>query len=189
MEKALQQEFSGCNPHPQTRKRDFALNYQHATLREINDFHLSSKSFFSFCFVRNPWDRLVSFYSHISQRSGAWVDHQKPSPMFSFDRMIEDLYFKKFHPQYNHCPYTFIGSCSDWVEGLSFIGKFENLQTDFNAICEKINISPRQLPHTNRSSRQHYSKYYNTNTKDIVSELCAKDIERFNYSFKQPKNS
>ena len=74
---------------------------------------------------------------------------------------------------------------SDWhgKNTMDFIGKFENLQEDFNTLCDKIGIPERQLPHQNKSEHGYYSEYYNNETREIVEEKYAKDIDYFKYSF------
>ena len=76
------------------------------------------------------------------------------------------------------------------LEEFDFIGKTENMQTDFDkvivlanknnarAITEKISI-----PHYNKSSKKHYSDYYDDETKKIAEEFYGEDIVRFNYKF------
>ena len=44
---------------------------------------------------------------------------------------------------------------------------------------------PSQLPHVNSQAGQHYSTAYNNESRELVAQLCAKDIEAFGYSFEE----
>ena len=48
-----------------------------------------------------------------------------------------------------------------------------------------IGISPSTLPQYNRSSRDHYSKYYDDELRELVGTRFTREIERFNYAFEE----
>jgi len=138
---------------------------------------------FKFVFVRNPWDLQVSSWHHISRESPESI-----RGIHSFG----DFLRYKFDPER---PYDFMLDISrelqsDYIVDLhgrtivDFIGHYERLQTDFNTVCDRIGIARRNLPHARRAvDRDDYRRYYDTDTRALVAEHYAADIERLDYSF------
>jgi hypothetical protein len=57
---------------------------------------------------------------------------------------------------------------NDPFENVNFIMRFENLADDFRTVCAALDISPTILPWYNRSNREHYSKYYDDELRELV---------------------
>lgn len=164
---------------------------QHATAQQTKDFYCPNfESFFSFSFVRNPWDRAVSDYLWMSKldkfhgkclRSGSFLDYLLNKNNFSINSL------KKLKPElyrYDHIlpQFKFLYD-SEEKQMVNFIGRFENLQEDFNYVCNKLAIPQQQLPHKNKSDHRHYTEYYDDETRDIIAKKYAKDINYFEYEF------
>ena len=60
---------------------------------------------------------------------------------------------------------------------MDFIGRFENLQGDYDTLCDTIGKPRVQLPHLNKSKHDHYAKYYDDETRRVVALRHAKDME------------
>tara|TARA_Y100001934_G_C12220581_1_gene710551 strand:- start:482 stop:1087 length:606 start_codon:yes stop_codon:yes gene_type:complete len=112
--------------------------------------------------IRNPFDRTVSFWKWQKKFKG------------SFHNFILKQKIKK--PMYDFC--TINGE-----NAIDFFIRFENLQEDLNIVCDKIGIPRQELPHKNKSKHKHYTEYYDDETRQIVAEKYAKDIEYFGYEF------
>jgi len=146
--------------------------YKHSTCFDLQEDEY--KNYFKFAFVRNPWDRVLSWYFFYSQRPNVRV--RLSSKNETFNEFILNKSRSYRWGGENQSQYNFTKCCD-------FIGRFENLQQDFNIICDKIKIPRQELPHKNKSKHKSYTEYYNDETRQIVAEKFAKDIEHFNYKF------
>ena len=64
---------------------------------------------------------------------------------------------------------------------LSFIGRHESLQVDFQSICDQIGINAT-LPHYNASRVSNLDLHYNDELYELVSCRFAEDIKLLGYS-------
>jgi hypothetical protein len=119
--------------------------------------------YFTFGFIRNPWDRTVSRYFFWKQMN------QKKVPA-SFEEFVKSGQFAS---------YTLCGMlCIGKNPIVDFIGRFENLNNDFAEICSRIGIEIT-LPHINGSKHNHYASYYDSETWQIVQDHYKNDVEKF----------
>jgi hypothetical protein len=154
---------------------------------ETHDVNLYA-DYYKFTFVRNPWDRWVSEYKWSRPRPGhsprPWIKHQEPMTFVEYCKKqnLASMYRRR-ERVHLWTQVDVMEHCLGRVDELSFIGRFENLQEDFNTICDKIGISQIELPHKNKTKHKHYTEYYDDETRQIVAEKYAKDIEYFGYKF------
>lgn len=149
----------------------------HITAKELRE-RLPEKiynSFFKFALVRNPWDWQVSLYHYMLQIKTHY-QHDFIKSMENFDHYIEwrvndDKHLQKKFVTDNN------GNLI-----VDFVGKIENLETDFNYICKMVGIQS-SLPYKNKSRHRDYRSYYNKRTKQLIYEHFKEDIELFGYTF------
>ena len=65
---------------------------------------------------------------------------------------------------------------------MDFIGRFEQLQSDFDYICHQIGIPSCSLEHINASARLPTKVVYDSELKEMVYHYYKKDFEWFGYS-------
>ena len=146
---------------------------KHSTLSEYRDAlgHEQFRDLYKFTCVRNPWDRMVSYYFTPTQNSDTW-NRKKFCGIISKTVSAAD-YLRLDDGE------------EDPFANVDYIMRFENLADDFRAVCTAIGISPPTLPQHKRSNREHYSKYYDDDLREFVRTRFAAEIERFNYTFEE----
>jgi len=138
---------------------------------------------FTFTIVRNPWDKVVSHYHYRVMTNQTGLGEAT----IPFDEWVQ-LAYGDNDPRYYNNPRMFMPQ-TDWITDESgrilvdFVGKFENLQDDFNTICQHIGKSGVPLPHLKKSRRKSYKDYYSSESREIVANWFATDIETFKYTF------
>jgi len=167
------------------------IQKQHATALQIKEFYCSNfNDYFSFTFARNPWSKMASDYlwmtnldknSNGCKRKGTFLEYLNNENDFDLENLKKETFYR-----YDHIlPQTDFVLNNKGERMVDFIGKFENLQEDFNIVCDKIGIPQQQIPHNNKSNHKHYTEYYDDETREIVAEKYARDIEHFGYKFEE----
>jgi len=150
---------------------------------------IKCKNYFKFCFVRNPWDRLVSSFFYLKNKksttNNSFMLQEFVSRFSSFDEFVlnwlnpENIYKDKtFFPQHYFMRDRMGMLCMD------FVGRVENIQNDLDIVLDHLGITHNiLLQHVNKSERDSYRKYYTTKSKRIVEMAYSEDIALFNYKF------
>jgi hypothetical protein len=159
------ERFGLRNPKYNIRKHSTLREYRQALRDE--QFH----NLYKFTCVRNPWDRMVSYYFTPTQNPETW-NREKFRGIISKAVSVAD-YLRLDEGE------------EDPFANVDSIMRFENLADDFRTVCGRLDISPPTLPQYNRSTRERYSKYYDDELRELVCARFAAEIERFGYTFEQ----
>jgi len=133
---------------------------------------------FTFSFVRNPWARWVSMY-HYFKKKKRGKHFNEVDPALPFNEWLPKQVPLK--------PNTYL----DWLKkengelGVQFIGKVEEIEKDVRHVCALLGfkIIPTEIPKINTSTHNPYQTYYSEESKRLVEEHHAADIEFFKYEF------
>jgi len=153
------------------------------------------KSSFKFCFVRNPYDRLVSLYKyhrvykHLKLEFDEFVkllfDEFKlkrvpPIGLYNIKTFNKDS--PLYHPQIYGNQYN---EMIKWIPpNIGYIGRLENFDSDINELLKILGYTgkPIDIPKLNYTKTDDYMNYYkNKQTIKYVSIIYRHDIRRFGY--------
>lgn len=150
-------------------------------------------------FVRNPWDRLVSWYTMIREK-GAMTWKKR---IFG-RRRYNDL--TQYVLSNSNSFEEFIYKCTDTIDDIDgrksilynqidylsdengklivdFVGRFENIEEDSKKVFENLGFENVSLPHKNSSKHRNYRTYYTEETREEVRRRYSRDIDFFGYDF------
>lgn len=155
-----------------------AIKHGHISLQQIRP-HLGEEAFgdyFKFAFVRNPFDRFVSYCAFMTRANGAFLKNPKG--------VMRYILFKKppeqhilFQPQHT------VVTGADGELLADYIGRVEDMQSSYDAICERIGIASAPLGQVNSSRRGSYRDYYDQQIIDGVAQRYRRDLDLFGYEF------
>lgn len=156
-----------------------AIQHGHFSLRELRPY-LGDDPFdryFKFAFVRNPFDRFVSYCAFVL-RGGDLFEQQPREAMHHFLFRAPPEQHILFQPQ---------ASLLVDDDGKTLltdgVGRVEDMQGSYDAICAQIGIPSRVLDRVNGTSHGDYRGYYNQALIDGVRARYAQDLDLFGYTF------
>jgi hypothetical protein len=153
------------------------LKHGHLSLRQVRPFlpPADFESYFKFAFVRNPFDRFVSYCAFMTRNEGHF--ERDPKGVMRHFLTNPPLQHNLFKPQHFFIAGDDSGLLSD------YIGRTEQMQQSYDEICARVGIPSRTLDRVNPSKRRDYREYYDQGLRDGVARLYARDLELFGYEF------
>lgn len=161
-------------PYPEIAR----VRHGHLSLRDVRPYIGAevADGYFSFAFVRNPFDRFVSYCSFMTREQGAF-DRDPRGTMRHILFQLRPMQHVHFQPQ---C--TLLTDEHD-VLAVDYIGRVEDMQNGYDEVCRRVGIPSRLLDRVNSSRRGDYRDYYDSELIDAVAALYRRDLELFGYSF------
>lgn len=130
--------------------------------------------------VRNPWDRMVSYYH--------WLRNQRfAHPAVALAKTMDFTGFV-LHPDTAASiaanPYDSYCRESTGRDRATLYARLEHLDADLAPFWAHLGFSLSPLPRTNASGRaKDWRPYYTTETAEALAHMAEADIKRFGYRF------
>lgn len=154
---------------------------KHSQAEEIRNVLGDQKwnQFYSFSFVRQPFNKLISAYSFLKYSWRGWSGSDIMDSFDSFEEFVMSDFFltpgpdRIFAPQFRFC-YDSNDQCI-----LDFIGKVERLDEDLNSLLNNLKLSSDKI----RIGKHNVTEKKKQNEK-ISSYCMARLIKRYGIDFK-----
>lgn len=138
------------------------------------------ESYFSFCFIRNPWDHAISKFYELKK------DNKYQS--LDIDTFLSNGMLQEFATR---CQSIYSHQGTVLVKRLY---QYENLQEAIIEIFDELNLTGKpQLPQAKanlRTDKRHYREILNSSQKIKIQQIFSQEIEWGSYQFwttKYPK--
>ncbi|GLK50373.1 hypothetical protein GCM10017620_33470 [Brevundimonas intermedia] len=156
-----------------------AIRHGHLSLRQVRPYvgKEAFADYFKFAFVRNPFDRFVSYCAFMLRDGDV------------FQRRPRDVmrHFLFQQPPEQHILFQSQSSLLVDEDGKTLLtdqfGRVEEMQASYDSLCARIGIPSRPLDRVNGTKREDYRIYYDQELIDGVAARYAQDIDLFGYSF------
>lgn len=156
--------------------------WKHATLADLRGLVTDTEvdTFVIFTLVRNPWDRMVSYYH--------WLrDQQFAHPAVAMARRLDFSAFlnaPETRAAFAANPFARYVTDAGGRERCDHFLRIEHFEADAAPLSDGLGFRLGPLPRTNASRRHRdWRSYYTDADAAVLAEICAEDIARFGYRF------
>lgn len=156
--------------------------WKHSRLADIHGVvnNVEMQEFFVLTLVRNPWDRMVSYYHWLREQTfdHAAVNLAKGMKFSDFLNSEDTRRSVKMA--------TFANYVSDnkGVERCNLFARIEHLHGDLAPFEQHLGFALGPIERVNTSPRKaDYRSYFSDDDAALAAQICAVDIARFGYEF------
>ena len=131
--------------------------------------------YFTFAFVRHPFDRFVSVCAFLARSDPTYQD----DPTAWMKRALTRAPFRKrvlvtTQSALLTCEHS--GSLK-----LDFVGRYESLQDDCDHVCRALSLPVVTLSRKNSSEHRQHHEVLDGELRAVLTEMYADDFEGFSY--------
>ena len=139
-------------------------------------------SFFKFTIVRNPWDEWVSrfYFKNKNLHKLDISDEDFPRIKKRFHQFLEN---SRINGPLNHNYNYYFNHKGELLA--DYYIKFENLEKDYQTVCEKLDIPCQQLPTLKmglRKCKRSVSEYYSDEDANLIFKYHQQRVKAFDYT-------
>jgi len=135
---------------------------------------------FKFCFVRNPYTRLLSCYLDKIKRNKFQIG-KKEGKEIGFEEFVDHVCSQEINDMDQHWRTQYYQTFQKNIL-YDFIGRFENFEKDFKKILDALNIDIPKFYATERTHATVLKEFYTTEIQAKVFKKYRIDFESFEYS-------
>jgi hypothetical protein len=166
-------------------RRLSALPFEyHMGIEDILREHPTSKDYFKFCFVRNPWARFLSAYEEFrdpghhgwSKELLAYDTFEDFCLGFNDTEIKDEIHFVPLSKQV----------CINGELVMDYVARFENYEQEFRKIFNLTHLNLGAIPHERKAiNEQNYTQEYTNKTRQLIGDFYKSDLEMFGYKWGQ----
>jgi Sulfotransferase family len=136
-------------------------------------------SFYSFAFVRNPWDVAVSWF-HYRLINPAVGGHAEAMAAGTFETYVRRVLTRADAARWVGLQHPFVTDEAG-KRAVSFLGRYESLAADFATVIARLAVPTLALDRFNQSYHAPWPSLYSRETFEIVGALVANDAKLLGY--------
>lgn len=162
------------------RKAHFHLDMAEAFQVKVDE--LIDDHYFTFAFVRNPWERFVSCYADKVVGQKMWLNKIGSNPdKINFTAFVD--YVVSSDLRVSNIHFRLQSSLID-LNRVNFLGRHENFERDLKEVFARLSMRDSSVNAMNVSGGGvDYRGYYSSALIDKVARAYKRDIQIFGYEF------
>lgn len=162
--------------------------FKHATAQQAREHYGDAWSdYFRFSIVRNPWARLLSWWTAIQRTPESTSPfrvavRERCRTFDDFVRFADDITQDGYPVSVHRTQSAYLTDASGNLM-VEFVGRYERLADDVEAISRRLAAPLGPLLHMNKTTHGRYVDAYTPTLARYVGEIYAADVDRFGYHF------